>query len=208
MNIILIGVQGSGKGTQANKLEHKSGWKHINVGNLFRKHISNETPTGKAAQEYITKGLLVPDQFVLGMVKKELDKYTNGFVLDGFPRNVNQEKYLLENYHIDSVLFLDLSDDIAKRRIMARMHCENCKQDYNLLYNPPKRLGICDNCGGNLIRREDDTEKAIDKRIEKFHNETKPVIELFEKRELLHIINADQEVEKIHQDILDILHIQ
>lgn len=205
MNIILIGVQGSGKGTQASKLEQNTGWKHINVGDLFRQHMANQTEIGLAAKEYIEKGLLVPDEFVLDMVKKALDQASQGFILDGFPRNINQEKFLLDHFQIDFVFFLELSDEMAKKRILARLHCSKCKKDYNLLHHPPKHTGKCDICGGKLIRRKDDTETAIDKRIEKFHHETKPVIELFKTKHLLYKINANQDVTSIHEDILKIL---
>jgi adenylate kinase len=205
MNIILIGVQGSGKGTQANLLSRKFGWQHINVGDIFRQHIENNTDLGEAAKNFMDQGLLVPDEYVMNMVKDALDKAKNGFLLDGFPRNVAQCEFLLAHYPISAAIFLNLDDNIARERLMARRLCSVCKKDYNLLFKPPKLEGICDVCHGKIVRREDDNETAIDKRIEKFHKKTEQVIEILKTKGILKIIDANQTVSAIHKEILTIL---
>jgi adenylate kinase len=178
MKLVLIGIQGSGKGTQAGILSSKYGIKHINVGEIFRNNIKNETEIGKKIKEYVNNGKLVPDEIVIQMVKEVLDENEN-FILDGFPRNINQAEFLVSNYHIDKVVNLLLPDEISKKRLLARRVCENCKADYNLIYKPPKKEGICDICGGKLIRRKDDTEEAVQIRLDAFHKETSPVIDFF-----------------------------
>ncbi len=201
MKIILIGIQGSGKGTQASILSSKYGFKHINVGEIFRSNIKNNTEIGKKIKEYVNAGKLVPDDIVIQMVKQELDKYDN-FVLDGFPRNLNQAQFLVDNVKIDKVINLLLPDEISKKRLLARRVCENCKADYNLIYKPPKKEGVCDICGGKLIRRKDDTEEAIQQRLDAFHKETAPVIDFFKEKDLVLEIDANQSIEDIEREIV------
>ena len=165
MNIILFGVQGSGKGTQAKLLTEKTGLAHINVGDIFRMNVKNKTELGKTVLEYMNRGDLIPDKYVLGMVKNALNEAKNGFILDGFPRNPEQGTFLLENFSIDKIVLLDLDDEVAKKRLLARRICNNCKKDYNMLYNPPKKEGVCDVCGGEVVRRKDDNEEDAFKNI-------------------------------------------
>ncbi len=202
MNIIIIGIQGSGKGTQAALLHKKYGWPHINLGKLLRDHIIRKTELGLVVKEYIDKGRLVPDDLVIKLIKPVLDAADSGFILDGFPRNLAQERFLLDNYRIDGVVLLDLDDETAVKRISARRHCSVCHTDYNLLINPPKVENTCDLCGGKVVMRDDDHEEAIRMRLNKFHLKTKKVIELFQERGLAIPIQADQPVEVVHQKIL------
>lgn len=203
MNIIIVGIQGSGKGTQAALLREKFGWPHINMGNLLRDHINRHTELGETAQHYIEQGQLVPDNLVLKLVTAELDAATDGFVLDGFPRNLVQERYLLDNYTIDAVILLELDDETAVRRISARRHCSVCHADYNMLSNPPEKDGVCDSCGGEVVMRNDDNPDAIRVRLEKFHQKTRKVIELFKERGIAFEIDADQPLMVIHQQIIE-----
>jgi adenylate kinase len=202
MNIIIIGIQGSGKGTQAALLREKYGWPHINMGNLLRDHINRHTTLGETAQHYIEQGHLVPDELVIQLVTPELDAATEGFVLDGFPRNLVQERYLLENYTIDGVILLELDDEISVRRISARRHCSACGADYNMLSNAPAVEGVCDICGGQVIMRNDDHPDAIRVRLEKFHQKTRKVIELFKERGIAIEIDANQPMMTVHQEII------
>lgn len=202
MNIILIGIQGSGKGTQAKLLNEKYGWEHITTGDLFRRNIEAASELGLAAKKFIDKGELVPDKFVFLIVKDALEKSVDGFVLDGFPRNMEQVRFLQENFSIQRVVFLELSDNKAVERLTARRNCAVCKRDYNILFKKPQKEGVCDVCGGELVIRDDDTEEAIRKRIEKFHNETNRVIEYYAEKGLLSTVNADQPVESIHNEII------
>jgi len=205
MNIIMMGIQGCGKGTQAAQISEKYNLAHINVGNLFRKNIAEKTELGLNAKSYIDKGELVPDKFVYGILDDAIEKSSTGFVLDGFPRNMEQLDHLLNKYMIDKVILLDLPDEIALKRISARRHCVDCKKDYNLIFNKPAAEGLCDACGGKVIQREDDNEKAVAIRLQKFHEETAKVIEKYKELNLLNTIDADQSIEKIHQQVLKII---
>jgi len=205
MNIVLIGVQGSGKGTQAEILAEKFGWKHINIGEIFRENIEQKTALGLEAQSYIDKGELVPDKLVFQLIESVLKNSRNGFVLDGFPRNMKQAEYLTEHFRIDKVILLDLSDNTAVKRLTSRRVCENCGAVYNLLFKKPKVEGICDICGGKLIQRKDDTEEVISKRIEKFHQETGKVITFFKSKNMLEKVNGEQNLQAINREIEEIL---
>ena len=202
MNIILIGIQGSGKGTQAKLLQEKFGWTHITTGDLFRENIKNRTELGKIAQTFTDKGELVPDKYVFKIIEDALSKAEKGFILDGFPRNLEQAEFLLKKIRIDKVILLDLSDEVAIKRVSARRICSNCKADYNLLYHQPELEGICDICGGKIIQRKDDTELAIKKRLEKFHHETSRAIKLFAEKNMLIKVNADRKLEEIQKEII------
>jgi adenylate kinase len=207
MNILLIGIQGSGKGTQAKLLKDRFGWQHITTGDLFRQNLEQGTEIGLKAKAYMDRGELVPDEFVYQIVKNALTDASEGFILDGFPRNLEQFNFLQENFQIDKAVLLELSDQKAIERITSRRNCENCKKDYNLLFKKPKVDGICDDCGGKIVQREDDNEAAINKRIEKYHNETEAVIDESQKIGKLVIVDADQPVQKIHEDIVEKLNL-
>lgn len=207
MNIILIGIQGSGKGTQAKLLKERFGWEHITTGDLFRLNLERGTEVGLKAKAYMDRGELVPDEYVYQIVKDALLEAKNGFILDGFPRNLEQSNFLQENIRIDKAVLLELSDKKAIERIISRRNCENCKKDYNLLFKKPKVEGICDDCGGKIVQREDDNEVAINKRIEKFHKETKAVIEANRNAGKLIIVDADQPVMDIHKMIVEKLNL-
>ena len=202
MNIILIGIQGSGKGTQAKMLSDKFGWSHITTGDLFRENIKNNTELGKIAISYTDKGELVPDKYVFEIVEDALSKAENGFILDGFPRNMEQAEFLNNKFKIDRVLLLDLSDEISMKRTLARRNCIDCKRDYNILFKKPKNKDVCDACGGQLVQRKDDNEEAIKKRLEKFHSETEKVIDYFREKDILISINADQNLQDIQAEII------
>lgn len=205
MNVIIMGIQGCGKGTQADMLCERFNWEHINIGEEFRKHISNQSELGKIAEKYIEKGDLVPDEFVFQLLKEETDKVETGFVLDGFPRNVQQELYLDAYYKIDKVIFLNLNKKIAIERMNARRECDKCKTNYNLLWKKPKVEGICDICGGNLVLRDDDREEVIARRLEKYFNRTKPIIENYRDKGVLFQIDANQPIDIIHEEIVSLL---
>lgn len=205
MNLIIMGIQGCGKGTQAALISKKFGLEHINIGNSFRQNINSKTELGLAVKAFIDKGELVPDKYVFGILDDAIARADEGFILDGFPRNLKQLEYLLGKYKIDKVILLDLPDEIAIKRISARRNCVNCKKDYNLLFSPPKVEGICDVCGGKIVQRDDDNEATVAKRLEKFHQETAKVIEKYKELGLLVTVDADQSVEAIFQEIVEIL---
>ena len=203
MNIILTGIQGCGKGTQAEKLSREFNWTHVNVGALFREHLSQGTELGRKAKSYIDKGDLVPDELVFDVIASELDKAKEGFILDGFPRNLSQLEYLLEKYTIDKFIFLDLPDEVAINRISSRRQCSDCGKVYNILFNPPRKEGECDKCGGSLFQRDDDNEKAIAVRINKFYQETKKVVDRFKELGKLVNIDANRDIDTIYKDIVE-----
>ncbi len=202
MNIILTGIQGCGKGTQAEKLSQEFKWAHVNIGAIFRDHTSRKTDLGEKAKSYMEKGDLVPDDLVFELISAELNKAGNGFILDGFPRNIAQLEYLLKKYKIDKFILLDLPDDIAIKRISSRRQCRQCKKVYNILFNPPAKEGVCDKCGGLLEQREDDNEKAVAVRLSKFYEETGKVVDYFRENDKLVTIDANRDIEIIFEDIL------
>ena len=207
MNILLIGIQGCGKGTQAKILEENFGWKHITTGNLLRESIENKTELGLAAKKFMDAGELVPDKYVFQIVEDALAIAEKGTILDGFPRNIEQLKYLEKNFTIDKVVLLELSDEMALKRVSSRRNCVDCKKDYNLLYSKPKIDGICDVCGGKIVQRDDDHEAAILKRIEKFYKDTSDVISYFSDQGKLIRVNADDPINTIQENIVKALNV-
>ncbi len=207
MNILLIGIQGCGKGTQAKILEENFGWKHITTGNLLRESIENKSELGLAAKKFMDAGELVPDKYVFQIVEDALAIAEKGTILDGFPRNIEQLRYLEKNFIIDKVVLLELSDEKALERVSSRRNCVDCKKDYNLLYSKPKVDGICDVCGGEIVQRDDDHEAAILKRIEKFYNDTSDVISYFSDQGKLIRVNADDPINTIQENIVKALNV-
>ena len=189
MNIIMMGAQGTGKGTVAGILKEKLGIPHISTGEIFRKNIKEGTELGKIAVQYADEGKLVPDEVTNNMVRNRLneDDCKNGFILDGYPRNLVQaeelDKILKEkNECVNLVANLITPTEEIIERVMARRECPNCKRVYNMILNKPKNGEICDYCGIELVKRKDDTEEKLQLRLDTFFKETKPVIEFYEKR--------------------------
>ena len=207
MNILLIGIQGCGKGTQAKILEEKFGWKHITTGNLLRENIERKTELGLTAKKFMDAGELVPDKYVFQIVEDALAIAEKGTILDGFPRNMEQLKYLEKNFSIDKVILLELSDEKALERVSSRRNCVDCKKDYNLLYSKPKVDGVCDVCGGEIVQRDDDHESAILKRIEKFYDDTSDVISYFSDKGKLIRVKADDPINTIQENIVKALNV-
>jgi len=204
--LIFIGPQGSGKGTQAKILSEKLPIPHISTGDLLREAKGN---LKEELDTYMNEGKLVPDKLIIKILKQriEMPDTDEGFILDGFPRNLNQAKLLEEITKIDNVIEITLSDKEAIKRILGRVNCENCNANYNELTAPkPKQKGICDKCNGNLIKRNDDTEEAVKKRLEIYKQETKPILEIYDN--LLITINGEQTIQKIANEILERLPIE
>jgi adenylate kinase len=199
----MIGVQGSGKGTQSKLLEKEFGWLHITTGELLRRHITQETPLGIKVKKYIDQGNLVPDEDVYQILHDELQKAESGFILDGFPRNLKQLQYLSDKYPIDNGIHLKLSDQIAIERMLSRRICIRCNRDYNLFFMKNHEKEICEKCGGRLVKRDDDEIGAIKNRLQKFHQETNDVIEELQRQNILIEIDANDSIDNIHQRVLD-----
>lgn len=189
MNIIMMGAQGTGKGTVAGVLREKLNLPHISTGEIFRKNIKEGTQLGKIATKYADEGKLVPDEVTNEMVKNRINEVDciNGFILDGYPRNLAQaqelDKILAEkNNKVDLVVNLNTPTDEIIERVLARRECPKCKKVYNMLINKPKNGEICDDCNVELTKRVDDTEEKLKIRLNTFFTETKPVIDFYEKK--------------------------
>lgn len=199
---VIMGVQGSGKGTQAKRLCKELDLIHISVGDLFRWHIQNRTRLGAKVKRIVTGGALVPDDIVQVLVAERLDQHdwSYGFILDGFPRNAPQAEFFLERYDVDAVIVIEVPDDVVYERMLARRLCSVCGRDYNLLSNPPKAKDACE-CGGKLVQRADDQPGPIRDRIKDYRTVTQPVIDLFKKKEKVVIVDGTQGVDKVWDDI-------
>ena len=198
MRIILLGPPGAGKGTQARRLADRYGLAIIATGDIFREQIAHATPLGLAAKEYVDRGEYVPDDITTKMVLGRLDEADarEGFILDGFPRTVPQAQALeralaAAGRPLSAVLNFKISDQIAVKRLMARLTCPNCKRSYNTEFKPPRVAGICDVCGHELLTRTDDDEATIQRRLEIYHRETKPLVLYFWERGLLRDIDSE-----------------
>jgi adenylate kinase len=189
---VIMGVQGSGKGTQAALLAADLDLTHISVGDIFRWHVQHHTKIGAQVRRIMAAGELVDDDLVESVVRERLAQHdwNYGFVVDGFPRNQRQTEFFLESYDIDAVIYLDLPDSEVRRRVLARRLCSRCGLDYNLIAHRPKEEGRCDVCEGELLTREDDTEEALAARLRAYHTKTDPVLDLFRRKEFVVAVDA------------------
>jgi adenylate kinase len=208
MKLIIMGPPGAGKGTQAALIKETYNIPHISTGDMFREAIKNQTPLGVEAKSYIDKGLLVPDSVTIGLVKERLANKDcqEGFLLDGFPRTIPQAEALniiLEelNIKLDAVVDIDVDDSILIDRIVGRRVCPVCKAGYHVKYLQPKVEGVCDECGGQLVQRKDDTEETVKNRLEVYANQTKPLLEFYNKLDLVKSIDGIGEIDVIFNNI-------
>src|SRR5215472_7632565 len=200
---VIMGVQGSGKGTQAAMLAGDLDLVHIAVGDIFRWNVQHHTKLGAQVRRTMAAGLLVSDELVEGVVRQRLTEHdwNYGFIIDGFPRNERQAEFFLESYDIDGVIHLDLPDSEVRRRVLARRLCSGCGVDYNLIASSPRVPGQCDACGSALVRREDDTEEALAVRLREYHQKTNPVLAIFRRKEYVVTVDARPRSEEIQQEI-------
>jgi adenylate kinase len=200
---VIMGVQGSGKGTQSALLARDFDLVHIAVGDIFRWNVQNHTKLGAQVRRTMAAGELVSDDLAEGVVRDRLSQHdwNYGFIIDGFPRNERQAEFFLESYDIDSVIYLDLPDSEVRRRVLARRLCSDCGVDYNLIDNSPHEDGTCDVCGGKLVQREDDTEAALAVRLREYHSKTDPVLDIFRRKEYVVTIDARADKEEVQRDI-------
>lgn len=200
---IIMGPQGCGKGTQAKLLKDQIELTHISVGDIFRWHVQTHTKLAARIKRIIDAGNLVPDDIVEAIVRTRLDEHdwNYGFILDGFPRNVEQARFFLESYNIDAVIYLDVPERVTIERALARRVCGNCGLDYNLIFHRPEKEDTCDVCGGPLLTRADDNEQALRKRLNDFNQKTLPALELFEGKELVHHIDGTAERDAVQVEI-------
>jgi adenylate kinase len=200
---VIMGVQGSGKGTQSQLLAADLDLVHISVGDIFRWNVQNHTKMGAQVRRVMTAGELVGDDLVESVVQDRLTQHdwNYGFIIDGFPRNRGQAEFFLESYDIDGVIELDLPDSEVRRRVLGRRLCADCGMDYNLIADSPKVAGRCDSCGGELVTREDDTDEALAVRLRQYHQETVPALDLFRRKEYVITVDALPAPEIVQQEI-------
>ncbi|WP_090240921.1 adenylate kinase [Lentibacillus halodurans] len=208
MNLILMGLPGAGKGTQAEKINEAYHIPHISTGDMFRLAIKEGTELGRKAKEYMDQGALVPDDVTIGIVKERLSKddCKNGFLLDGFPRTIAQAEALQSLLNemgtsIDYVLHVDVPEEHLVERLTGRRVCPTCGATYHVIYNPPEQAGRCDHDGSELIQREDDQADTVKNRLEVNLKQAKPLLDFYHDKGSLVTINGDQEIDQVFQDI-------
>lgn len=212
MNLILMGLPGAGKGTQAVKINEAYNIPHISTGDMFRQAIKEETELGNKAKAYMDQGDLVPDEVTVGIVRERLgkDDCKNGFLLDGFPRTIEQahslEDILAElNQSIDYCLQIDVPKEKLVERLTGRRICPTCGTAYHITFNPPQKEGICDKDGSQLIQRDDDKEETVQNRLSVNIEQTKPLLDFYEEKGYLRTVHGDQDINDVFQEIQTIL---
>ena len=212
MKIVFMGPPGAGKGTQAEKIIEKYQIPHISTGDMFRKAIKDQTELGMEAKRYMDQGALVPDHVTIGIVKDRLSESDckSGFLLDGFPRTVDQAKALDEiltslDSKIDYVINIDVDLDILKERLTGRRICRSCGATYHMVFNPPAVAGVCDKCGGELYQRKDDNEETVGNRLDVYVSQTKPLLDYYSLAGNLVNINGQQSIDLVFEEIQNVL---
>jgi adenylate kinase len=209
MNVILLGPPGSGKGTQAQKIAEQYHIPQISTGDILRGAVKERTPLGVEAQGYMDQGKLVPDEVVVGIVRERLmaADCKGGFILDGFPRTLPQAEALDVTLGemkrgIDHVISIEVDNEELLRRLTGRRTCRTCGAMFHLMFNPPKKDGICDQCGGDLYQRDDDQEATIRARLQVYEEQTAPLIAYYREKGLLRPIEGVGAIEEIFQRIV------
>ena len=212
MNIIIMGLPGAGKGTQAAKIIKKYSIPHISTGDMFRLAIKNETDLGRQAKAFMDQGELVPDEVTVGIVKERLSQsdVKDGFLLDGFPRTVDQAEALNNimtelNSQIDQTIYVEVPEEELMNRLTGRRICETCGATYHLVFNPPKTEGICDLDGGKLYQREDDNPETVQTRLEVNIKQTAPLLDFYKGLGVLATVDGSKDIEEVFEEVDEIL---
>ncbi|MCJ1717747.1 adenylate kinase [Listeria ivanovii] len=212
VEISINGTAGAGKGTQAEQIVEKYNIPHISTGDMFRAAMKNNTELGKKAKSFMDNGDLVPDEVTNGIVRERLaeDDAKNGFLLDGFPRTVEQAKELGNilsdlGTELDAVINIDVEKDVLMKRLTGRWICRTCGKTYHEIYNPPKVAGKCDLDGGELYQREDDKKETVENRLNVNMKQTKPLLDFYSEKGKLHSINGEQDIKDVFVDVEKIL---
>lgn len=211
MRIVLLGSPGAGKGTQARILAQELKVPHISTGELLRQNVSEGTDLGKKARDFMNKGLLVPDELIKDMLTQRFGKpdVQSGFILDGYPRNINQARTLddiLEGLKmkIDLVIDLEASEGVIIQRLSGRLVCSGCGANFHIKNMPPKKEMTCDNCGGKLYQRSDDKEETVKKRLAVYLQESAGLIKYYQDKKKLHALSADKDPQVVLQEIIQL----
>jgi len=212
MKIIMLGAPGAGKGTQAKMIAEKFGIPHISTGDIFRANIKNGTELGKKAKEFMDKGQLVPDELTVEILLDRVanDDCKNGYVLDGFPRTIPQADVLDKELtklgdKVDFAINVDVPDENIVRRMSGRRACLKCGATYHIEHIPPKTEGICDKCGSELVQRDDDKPETVQNRLSVYHEQTQPLIEYYDKKNILKSVDGTKDMQEVFSDIVYIL---
>jgi adenylate kinase len=212
MNLVFMGLPGAGKGTQAEKIVDHFQIPHISTGDMFRSAIKEGTPLGKEAKSYMDRGELVPDEVTIGIVNERLakDDCKKGFLLDGFPRTVAQAEALenmlaLADRKIDHVIYIEVSRDLLLARLTGRRICKECGATYHTEFNPPKTEGVCDKCGGELYQRADDNEETVATRLDVNIKQQESLLNFYEGLGYLRTVDGNQDINKVFEDISNLL---
>ena len=205
MRLILLGAPGAGKGTQAEIIAQRLSIPTISTGNILREAIKNGTETGLKAKSFMDKGMLVPDDVIIGIIRERLTEAdcANGYILDGVPRTIPQAQTLLEQgVEIDCVVSIEIPDDVIEARMTGRRVCGSCGASYHITANPPKTEGICNACGSELVIRKDDTPETVRHRLEVYHAQTEALKGFYEELGKLKLIEGNQPIEDATRDIM------
>lgn len=212
MKIVMLGAPGAGKGTQAVNIAKEFGIPHISTGDIFRANIKNQTELGMKAKSYMDKGALVPDDITIGMLLDRIvdNDCKNGFVLDGFPRTIPQAESLkaalsLQDARIDHAIDIEVPDEVITNRMGGRRSCPKCGGTYHIAFNPPKKEGICDNCGTELVQRADDKPETVLERLKTYHDQTQPLIDFYRNEGVLTEVDGTKKPDEVLADILGAL---
>lgn len=207
MKLVVLGAPGSGKGTQAKFITNSKSIPQISTGDLLREAVKAQSHLGVKASQYMNTGTLVPDDIVLELLKERLERNdtSNGFILDGYPRNLTQADALANITNIDLVINIDVDSALLIKRITGRRTCKKCGAIFHIEFSPPKLEGVCDKCSGELFQREDDTEETVKKRLETYEKQTKPLIEHYKKQSILKSLLSDGTIEEMRQKVETLL---
>jgi len=200
--MVLLGAPGSGKGTQAKRLCQELGLTLISTGDLLREAVRNNTPLGVKAKGFMDAGKLVPDELVIGLIREKVSALKGGFLLDGFPRNLEQARMLDEIADINLAVNLDVDEQIIVDRIVNRRSCKQCNEVYHLIAKPTREEGVCDKCGGELYQRTDDTEAVVRERLRVYKERTLPLAKFYSERGILVDVDGQGEIDDVYDRIL------
>ena len=212
MKIVMLGAPGAGKGTQAVNIAKKFGIPHISTGDIFRANIKNQTELGMKAKEYMDRGVLVPDEITIGMLLDRISESdcAEGFILDGFPRTIPQAEslkaaLLLQDAKIDYAVDIEVPDEVITSRMAGRRTCPKCGATFHTEFHAPKKEGICDECGAELVQRADDKPETVIERLKTYHEMTQPLIDFYRGEGVLYAVDGTKTQAEVLQDILGVL---